>query len=141
MPGEYTPAPYRVPLYWELLDNRSGNSSTQDHKAIITKCIRLLGKERIGLLLADREFVGHQWLKYLKDNGILFCGRLPKHHLPERFDGRVAARRAGFALKRLLRGWWVGAGVFETATVWRFTLLFGSMEARHLGSIYRRRSA
>jgi len=79
----------QVPLYWQLLDNKSGNSSTQDRKAIIAKCIGLLGKGRIGLLIADREFVGHVWLKYLKDNGIAFCVRLPKHHLLERLDGQL----------------------------------------------------
>lgn len=62
----------QVPLYWELLDNQSGNSSTQDRQAIIGKCIRLLGKARIGIVIADREFVRHAWLKYLKDNGIAF---------------------------------------------------------------------
>jgi len=40
-------------------------------------------------VIADREFVGHGWLKYLKDNGIAFCVRLPKHHLIERLDGWV----------------------------------------------------
>jgi hypothetical protein len=79
----------QVPLYWELLDNKSGNSSMQERKAILGKCMKLLGKERIGIVLADREFVGHAWLKYLKDQGIDFCVRLPKHHLIERLDGRV----------------------------------------------------
>ena len=73
----------QVPLYCEVLDNKSGNSSTADHKAILAQCVQLLGKERIGILVADRELVGHRWLRYLKDNGIGFCVRLPKHHLPE----------------------------------------------------------
>lgn len=65
----------QVPLYGELLDNKSGNSTTTDRMTILTKCLALLGKERIGILIADREFVGHQWLKYLKENGIVFCVR------------------------------------------------------------------
>jgi hypothetical protein len=54
----------QVPLYWELLDNKSGNSSSQDRIDILQLCLQLLGKERIGLVIGDREFVGHQWMKY-----------------------------------------------------------------------------
>lgn len=71
-----------VPIYWSMLDNKSGNSNTQDRIDLVCCCIKLLGEERIGLLLADREFIGHKWLKYLKDKGIRFCVRIPKsHHL------------------------------------------------------------
>lgn len=134
----------QVPLYWELLDNKSGNSSTQDRKAIIAKCIRLLGKERIGIVIADREFVGHEWLKYLKDHNIAFCVRLPKHHLIERLDGRVQ-RPAELAKEQALHlpdclvdGVW-GQVYLKRLTGGDLLYLFGSMEARHLGGVYRRR--
>ncbi|MGI4742469.1 MAG: hypothetical protein ACRYG7_45510 [Janthinobacterium lividum] len=54
---------FQVPLYWELLDNRSGNSNAADRIALLQVCVQLLGKGRIGLVLGDREFVGHQWFK------------------------------------------------------------------------------
>ena len=54
---------WHVPLYWELLDNRSGNSNAAQRMAVREKCVTLLGRERIGLVLGDREFVGHNWLK------------------------------------------------------------------------------
>jgi len=69
-----------VPIYWSMLENNSGNSNTQDRIDIVGCCLKLLGKKRIGLLLADREFIGHKWLKYLKDQGIRFCVRIPKSH-------------------------------------------------------------
>jgi len=69
-----------IPLYWELLDNKSGNSNTKDRIDLLKKCIALLGAKRIGLFLADREFIGHKWLKFLKDSRIFFCVRVPKHH-------------------------------------------------------------
>jgi hypothetical protein len=134
----------QVPLYWELLDNKSGNSSTQERKAIIAKCIRLLGKGRIGLLIADREFVGHVWLKYLKDNGIAFCVRLPKHHLLERPDGRVLqpeklAQAQALHLKDcLVDGVW-GQVYLKRLTNGDLLYLFGSMQARYLGQLYHRR--
>lgn len=72
---------YQLPLYWEMLDNKSGNSSTQDRKDIVKLCVDLIGKDRIGYIVGDREFIGHSWIKYLKDNDIFFLMRLPKHHL------------------------------------------------------------
>ncbi|MBT2556638.1 hypothetical protein J7E24_02495 [Hymenobacter sp. ISL-91] len=68
---------FQVPLYWELLDNRIGNSSAADRIALLQTCVHVLGKHRIGLVLSDREFVGHVWLKWLKDNGLNFVMRLP----------------------------------------------------------------
>ena len=50
---------WHVPLYWELLDNRSGNSNAAQRIAVLEKYVTLLGRERIGLVLDDRAFVGH----------------------------------------------------------------------------------
>ncbi|RZK16761.1 MAG: IS4/IS5 family transposase [Hymenobacter sp.] len=82
---------FQVPLYWKLLDNRSGNSNATDRIALLHVCVQLLGKDRIGLVLGDREFVGHQWLKWLKDNGLSFVMRLPRHHLLTFSSGRQQA--------------------------------------------------
>ena len=82
---------FQLPLYWELLDNRSGNSHAADRIALLQVCVQLLGKDRIGLVLGDREFVGHQWLKWLKDNGLNFVMRLPRHHLLTFATGRQQA--------------------------------------------------
>ncbi len=117
----------QVPLYWELLDNKSGNSSTADRKQLLAKCMALLGKERIGIVIADREFVGHTWLKYLKDNGIAFSSapaQAPPHGAAgrARAAGPRASPRAGVVLKRLSGGWRMGASVPETFIRWRFTL-------------------
>lgn len=72
---------FQVPLYWELLDNRSGNFNAADRIALLQICVQLLGKDRIGLVLGEREFVGQQWFKWLKDNHLNFVMRLPRHHL------------------------------------------------------------
>jgi hypothetical protein len=135
--------PVQVPLYWELLDNRSGNSSTQDRIDLVGLCIALLGK-RIGLVIADREFGGHKWLKYLKDRGIGFVVRLPAHHLLERLDGRVLKARELATLKGLclrdclVDGVW-GNGYLKQLSSGDLLYLLGTMEACHLASVYRRR--
>lgn len=134
----------QVPLYWELLDNKSGNSSTQDRIDVVAKCLRLLGSERIGLLVADREFVGHRWLKYLKQQEIAFCVRMPKHHLIERLDGRVQqaeelAKSTALCLPDcLVDGVWGNVCLKRTAAG-DLLYLFGTLEAKHLGTVYRRR--
>jgi hypothetical protein len=51
-----------VPLYWELLDNKSGNSSSKDRIDLLEKIITLIGVERIGIVIGDREFIGHTWM-------------------------------------------------------------------------------
>ncbi|RYE90790.1 MAG: IS4 family transposase [Cytophagaceae bacterium] len=82
---------FQVPLFWELLDNRSGNSNAADRIALLQVCLKLLGKARIGLVLGDREFVGHQWFTWLKNNGLNFVMRLPRHHLLTFPSGRQQA--------------------------------------------------
>ena len=69
-----------VPLYFEMLDNKSGNSNSEDRIKIIKRVMTVLGSERIGYLVMDREFIGHKWLRWLKKEGVRFCVRVPKHH-------------------------------------------------------------
>lgn len=134
----------QVPLYWSLLDNKSGNSSTRDRIDAVAKCLQLLGGKRVGLLVADREFVGHRWLKYLKQSGIGFCVRMPKHHRIERLDGRVQqaaalAKSTPLCLSGcLVDGVWGNVYLKRTAEG-DLLYLFGTMEAKHLGTVYRRR--
>jgi len=47
-----------------------GNSSANEHIALIKRYIGLFGKESIDCLLTDREFIGDHWLGYLNANGI-----------------------------------------------------------------------
>jgi len=89
---------FHLPLYWQLLDNKSGNSSAADRIALLEVCLALLGRHRIGLVVGDREFVGHKWFKWLTDKKLNFIMRLPKHHHLTYPDGRVQAV-AGLGLR------------------------------------------
>ena len=62
----------QIPLYWELLDNKSGNSNAEDRINLLDLCLNLIGKERVGLIVGDREFVGSKWFRYRKDNKLPF---------------------------------------------------------------------
>lgn len=61
-----------IPLYWELLDNKNGNSAALDRIDLLEKCLHLLGKDRIACVIGDREFIGNKWLNYLKPIKYLF---------------------------------------------------------------------
>jgi hypothetical protein len=76
-----------IPLYFEMLDNNSGNSNWKDRIKIFQSLIEKIGKERIQIILMDREFIGHKWLLWLKKERINFCVRVPKHHLLLFTDG------------------------------------------------------
>ena len=83
-----------VPLYFEMLDNKSGNSNSQDRIRVLHRIVELLGQDRITFLVMDREFIGHKWLRWLKQQGIQFCVRVPKHHSILFADGeRTTATR------------------------------------------------
>ena len=135
-----------VPLYWEMLDNNSGNSSCQQRNDLLGLCIDLIGAKRIGLVIGDREFVGHQWLKYLKDRGVSFVMRLPKHHTIHRWDGRVqtVATLALRENKPLTLCDCLVDGI--VGHVWVMLLedgdylfLFGTVEVKFIGQLYRKR--
>jgi len=66
---------FRVPLIWTVLP-RGGNSSTQVRIALIKRYLAHFPASTIGRLLADREFIGAAWLKFLHENNINFAIRL-----------------------------------------------------------------
>jgi len=76
-----------VPLYFEMLDNNSGNSNYDDRIRLFKTIIKLIGKDRIVMLIMDREFIGYKWLTWLKQEHIPFCVRVPKHHKITLKDG------------------------------------------------------
>ena len=137
---------HHIPLYWELLDNKSGNSSREDRIDLLAQCVALLGKTRIGMVVADREFVGQQWLSYLKKEGILFCIRMPKHHLITRLDGQVhqadtlaAASKGEVCLADcLVDGVWGNVSLKKRADGELF-YLFGTVKTAFLRQLYAKR--
>ena len=76
---------FPLPFYWELFDNNSGNGNSADRIVLLN----IVSKERIDLIAADREFIGHKWLKYLKDEEINFCIKVHKRYKIARLDGEM----------------------------------------------------
>ncbi|MDP0562284.1 MAG: hypothetical protein QS721_08160 [Candidatus Endonucleobacter sp. (ex Gigantidas childressi)] len=44
------------------LDKKVGNSNTDERIAVMERVLNLIPIKRIDNLLADREFIGHEWL-------------------------------------------------------------------------------
>ncbi len=83
------------PLLFRLLPKR-GNSNTAERKEIILRYIRLFGRETIDCLVADREFVGEEWLSFLNTERI-------RYHLRIRENFWVKDPRTG----REFKAWWM----------------------------------
>ena len=88
-----------VPILFEMLDKR-GNSNQEERIDLLDKFIKLFGAHRIASLTADREFIGNDWYKYLKDKNIPFYVRLPKSH---RINAGGVLYRAETLLEACLR--------------------------------------
>jgi len=68
------------PLLFKMMD-KFGNSNTQERKEILDRYNNLFGFQTIEVLVADREFVGYDWLNYLNIH------KIPYHiRIRENFD-------------------------------------------------------
>ena len=63
------------PLLFSLLGKR-GNSNWEERKDIMERFIRLFGHDCIDCLVADREFIGKEWIGWLNDNRIRYYIRI-----------------------------------------------------------------
>lgn len=66
------------PIVWELLD-KTGNSSTKERKALMRRFLQLVGPGEIQAFTADREFIGHEWFAFLKEQEVPFYIRIRKN--------------------------------------------------------------
>lgn len=56
--------------------NKRGNSNCGERIDFVNRFIKLFGKQGIEFIVADREFVGEQWLDYLNRNKIRYYIRI-----------------------------------------------------------------
>ena len=64
-----------IPIFWELLPKK-GNSNSQERIKLMKRCLKIIPADKIECLLADREFIGVEWFKWLMDNEIRFRLRI-----------------------------------------------------------------
>ena len=85
---------YSIPLCWILLPHQ-GNSHTKQRIDLIEMLSAILPLNCIESLLADREFVGAEWFKYLFINNIPFCIRIKENMLirGKRCDDKIQLKK------------------------------------------------
>lgn len=96
---------FRVPLMWTLLGH-AGNSATAQRIELMERYLRLFGAPSIRALLADREFVGAEWMSFLNKNNVPFVIRLKEDMLIRLEDG--SQRQFRTLLRKPRCGTWEG---------------------------------
>ena len=80
---------HSIPLVWILLtDKKCGNSDFQDRKNIIEKLLSILPVSQIDSILADREFLSDEFIKYLNDKRIGFVIRAKENLITNNSKGQ-----------------------------------------------------
>lgn len=79
---------FRVPLLWSVLGHR-GNSSTEQRIALVRRYLGLFEPGSIDLLLADREFIGADWMAFLIENRVPFAIRVKQDLCMALSDGSL----------------------------------------------------
>jgi len=75
--------------------NKAGNSNTSERQELMEMFHDIFGFERIEALMADREFIGEKWLKYLIQNKIPVYIRF-KENMYVPFDNKPLKLRKFF---------------------------------------------
>ena len=88
-----------VPLWFDLLDNKGGNSNTGQRKRLINKLLRILPKKRIACIIADREFIGFKWWQFLLQKKLPFYIRIRKNAQLIYKGKKQAAADWGYAIR------------------------------------------
>ncbi len=68
-----------IPIVFTMLDNKGGNSKSEDRIQLLERFINLFGTESIECIIGDREFVGEKWLKYLDNRQICYYLRIKEN--------------------------------------------------------------
>ena len=71
-----------IPLFWAVL-GLEGNSSTVDRIAMLKRVLEKFGSQKIEALLADREFIGAEWFRFLIEQKVPFVIRIKRSFFVE----------------------------------------------------------
>lgn len=85
------------PVVWMLL-GKKGNSNTCERKQLVERFLELIEVKDIAMLVADREFIGQDWFKFLGRHKIPFTFRIRQDALAD------ANKRVTLLFKRLKVG-------------------------------------
>ena len=85
-----------IPVYWMIL-NKRGNSNQRERIALLQWFISQFGSQNILGVLADREFIGGVWWKWLSSKAIPYLIRIKGKQLMTDKQGKAMPVRSLFA--------------------------------------------
>lgn len=85
-----------IPVYWMIL-NKRGNSNQRERIALLQRFISQFGSKNILGVLADREFIGGLWWKWLSSKEIPYLIRIKGNQLMIDKHGKETPVRSLFA--------------------------------------------
>lgn len=88
-----------IPIWWEELDKK-GTSNFEERKKVIEKGFEVLDLSGL-CLLADREYIGEKWFKYLVDKGLDFVIRIKKTNYKKYVDSQIGFKTKDFKHQHL----------------------------------------
>ena len=89
-----------LPIAWLVLDKK-GNSNSLERQELIRQVLKIVPAERIASILADREFVGKDWLTFLQTSNIPFIIRVKENQqINHPNGGKMKLKRYFTDLKR-----------------------------------------
>ena len=120
-----------IPLMWKFLKDpedtksgKKGNSNTSERIELMTTFIQLFGTERIEGVAGDREFIGCEWFKFLKQQSIKMYMRIKENQKitdsrGKATPGKYLFRNLPVGKSRRLKGLRIIDGVEGYVTVHR----------------------
>ena len=88
-----------IPIAWECLDKSGGNSSTAERIALMERVLQIIPAKKIDNLLADREFIGHDWFEWLHQKNVLCRLRIRGDILVEHGNKTIRADKLCRSIK------------------------------------------
>jgi hypothetical protein len=117
---------FRIPVLWTLLPHQ-GNSDTASRIALMRRYLNLFPASSITMLLADREFIGAEWMDFLCENNIQFVIRVKIDMTVTLVDGRALSFASLLRRKRARTVAAIGKGRLNgTASLSRHELHFAA---------------
>ena len=80
-----------IPLFFTLLSNKGGCSNTTERIALMEKFLTVFDVSSILYVTADREFIGKDWIQWLKEHHIKPCIRIRNNTLIPNSKGKLVA--------------------------------------------------
>jgi hypothetical protein len=94
-----------IPLYWTFLDNKGGNSDSDDRKSLISWFIKLYSANRILNLFADREFPSIEFIRFLLTEKVNFIFRIKDNILAtDNVKGKLNTKKLSRLFRELNNG-------------------------------------